>query len=275
MVTLKNIHFAYKHNNPVLKAINLELTAGHVYGLLGKNGEGKTTLLNLLSGQLLPTDGECTVLNETPFQRKVNFLQQIFIQPEELKFQNVTATEYIRMYAPFYPTFSENIRAKCFDDFDIDPKGKVIKMSLGQKKKLAISLALAVHTPLLFLDEPTNGLDIPSKSIFRKALASSLDENQSVIISTHQVRDLESLIDSVIILERGRLLLNESIESISEKLFFRVVSPQEKTFYTESSPMGLMGVGENKNGEETPVSLELLFQATVQKPKEIVRIFNH
>lgn len=274
MITLESIHFAYKRNKPVLDNVSLELSPGRVYGLLGKNGEGKTTLLNILSGQLFPDDGICKVLNEVPSERKVNFLRQIFILPEEITLPDVTAIEYGRMYAPFYPTFSEEIWKACFESFEVETDKRLSKMSLGQRKKVAISLALAVHTPLLLMDEPTNGLDIPSKTVFRKLLASFTEGDQTVIISTHQVRDLESLIDSVLILDNKNILLNSTLEEITERLFFRLVTPEEKVLYSEPSAGGLLGVGEHNKTEETPVSLELLFQAVTQNPREIKRIFN-
>ena len=274
MITLENINFAYTRNRPVLEDIDMQLSAGQIYGLLGKNGEGKTTLLNLLSGQLFPASGKCTILNNTPSERKVNFLQQIFVLPEEIKLPEVTANEYIEMFAPFYPTFRKDIWENCFETFEVNRKDSLSKMSMGQKKKVAISMALAAHTPLLLMDEPTNALDIPSKAVFRKLVASCLDEEQTVIISTHQVRDLESLIDSVIILENHRILLNASLEEIMDKLFFRAVTSEDKILYSEASPSGLIGVGVNTNNEKTPVSLELLFQAVTQNPGEIKEIFN-
>lgn len=274
MVTLKDINFAYKRNELVLEDLNLELSSGHIYGLLGKNGEGKTTLLNIISGQLFPKKGSCRVLNEIPSKRRACFLQQIFILPEDVVLPDVTALEYMRMYAPFYPTFSEEIWKACVESFEMNLNQRTSKMSLGQKKKIAIALALSAHTPVLLMDEPTNGLDIPSKAVFRRLIASCLQEDQTVIISTHQVRDLESLIDSVLIMERRRILLNQTLEEISKKLFFRLVSPREKVLYSEDLPTGLVGVGENLDNEETPVSLELLFQAVTQSTREVERIFN-
>lgn len=274
MIQLKDIYFAYKRNKPVLEELSMELTSGNIYGLLGKNGEGKTTLLNILSGQLFPQSGNCVVLDENPSDRKPGFLQQIFILSEEVTLPDVIAAEYGKMYAPFYPGFREDIWNTCVESFEIDLKQRTSKMSLGQKKKVGIALALAVHTPVLLLDEPTNGLDIPSKSVFRKLLASSLGDDQTVIISTHQVRDLESLIDSVIIMENRQILLNSSLSEVSEKLFFRPVSPGENVLFAEPSPVGQIGVGENLNNEDTPVSLELLFQAVTQHPSDIKRIFN-
>ena len=273
MITLKNMNFAYKRNKPVLEGLNIELAPGHIYGLLGKNGEGKTTLLDILIGQLFPNSGTCTVLNSTPSERNVNFLQQIFLLPEELNLPDVTAAEYRNMYAAFYPAFRDDLWNTCVESFEIETKAKLSKMSMGQKKKAAIALALAAHTPVLLMDEPTNALDIPSKAVFRKLVASCIEEDQTVIISTHQVRDLESLIDSVLILENHRILLDKGLDEVSEKLFFRLVAPGEPVLYSELTSAGPVGVGENKDKESTPVSLELLFQAVTQNPAEIKRIF--
>jgi len=274
MITLNNVSFAYKNKKPVLQEINLKMVSGRIYGLLGKNGEGKTTLLNILSGQLFPKSGTCQVLDEEPGKRHVNFLQEIFILPEEGLMPDVTANEYISMYKPFYLDFRQDLADICFKEFEIEGNKRISKISLGQKKKVALSLALSVQTSLLLLDEPTNGLDIPSKAVFRRLVSTCLSEDQTIIISTHQVRDLESLIDSVLILENCRILLNANLGEIADKLFFRLISPEEKVLYAESSPVGLMGVGENLLKEETPVSLELLFQAVTQNPQEIKRLFN-
>ena len=250
MITLKELSFSYSRKKEVLDRINLEVGSGHICGLLGKNGEGKTTLLNLLSGQIFPEQGSCLVLEEIPSERNARFLQQIFLLPEEISMPEVTAIEYIKMYAPFYPTFRDDI---C---------------------KVAITLALAAHTPLLLMDEPTNGLDIPSKATFRRLVASLIDDNQTVIISTHQVRDLESLIDTVLILDQRQTLLNKTLNEIGEKLYFGPLLPEEKALYSEPTPQGTIGVTAREDKEETAVSLELLFNAAITYPKEIQRIMN-
>ena len=275
MITLKNLNFAYKRNKPVLEELNIGLAPGHIYGLLGKNGEGKTTLLDILIGQLFPGSGTCTVLNEIPSQRKVSFLQQIYLLPEDLNLPDVTATEYRKMYAPFYPAFRDDLWNTCVAEFEIETQAKIHKMSMGQKKKVAIAMALSAQTPVLLMDEPTNALDIPSKAVFRKLVASCIGDEQTIIISTHQVRDLESLIDAVLILENHRILLDSGLDKVSEKLFFRLVAQGEQVLYSEPTSAGLMGVGENKDNEHTDVFLELLFQAVTQNPNEIKRIFNN
>lgn len=274
MITLKELSFSYSRKKEVLDRINLEVGSGHICGLLGKNGEGKTTLLNLLSGQIFPDQGSCLVLEETPSERNARFLQQIFLLPEEISMPEVTAIEYIKMYAPFYPTFRDDICKACVESFEINLSDRLSKMSQGQRKKVAITLALAAHTPLLLMDEPTNGLDIPSKATFRRLVASLIDDNQTVIISTHQVRDLESLIDTVLILDQRQILLNKTLNEIGEKLYFGPLLPEEKALYSEHTPQGTIGVTARDGKEETAVSLELLFNAAITYPKEIQRIMN-
>ena len=274
MITLKELSFSYSRKKEVLDRINLEVGSGHICGLLGKNGEGKTTLLNLLSGQIFPVQGSCLVLEEIPSERNARFLQQIFLLPEEISMPEVTAIEYIKMYAPFYPTFRDDICKACVESFEINLSDRLSKMSQGQRKKVAITLALAAHTPLLLMDEPTNGLDIPSKATFRRLVASLIDDNQTVIISTHQVRDLESLIDTVLILDQRQILLNKTLNEIGEKLYFGPLLPEEKALYSEPTPQGTIGVTAREDKEETAVSLELLFNAAITYPKEIQRIMN-
>ena len=274
MITLKELSFSYSRKKEVLDRINLEVGSGHICGLLGKNGEGKTTLLNLLSGQIFPDQGSCLVLEEIPSERNARFLQQIFLLPEEISMPEVTAIEYIKMYAAFYPTFRDDICKACVESFEINLSDRLSKMSQGQRKKVAITLALAAHTPLLLMDEPTNGLDIPSKATFRRLVASLIDDNQTVIISTHQVRDLESLIDTVLILDQRQILLNKTLNEIGEKLYFGPHLPEEKALYSEPTPQGTIGVTAREDKEETAVSLELLFNAAITYPKEIQRIMN-
>lgn len=274
MIKLKEASISYKRNKPILENINQDIQPGRIYGLLGKNGEGKTTLLNILSGQLFLNKGTCRIFGEDVSKRSADLLQQLFLLPEEITVPEVTGMQYIHMYAPFYPTFRDDIMKACFESFEVDFSTRLNKLSQGQRKKIAITLALSVHTPLLLMDEPTNGLDIPSKEVLRKLLAAFTDETQTIIISTHQVRDLESLIDSVIIIHDKKILLNNSLEEIGQKLFFGIVKPEEQVLYKSQTPFGPLGVKENHQGEENNVSLEQLFNAAILQPEEIKRIFN-
>lgn len=274
MVKLSDLNFGYRKNKPVLNGISLDIQPGSICGLLGKNGEGKTTLLHILSGLLFPDSGSCRLFGSEPAKRKADFLQKIFLLPEELLFPDVSARTYIRMYAPFYSAFSEEMLKTCVESFGIDLAAPLRKMSLGQKKKVAIALAFSVRTPLLLMDEPTNGLDIPSKSIFRQLLASLLSPEQSVLISTHQVRDLESLIDAVVILDDREIALNRTLGEIAARLDFRLLSPDEPAFWREPSPAGAFGVVPNRTGARGAVSLELLFNAVVGAKNDLKQVFN-
>ncbi|MDR3140902.1 MAG: ABC transporter ATP-binding protein [Tannerellaceae bacterium] len=274
MIQLTDVSFGYRKQKQALHSISLDIKPGIIYGLLGKNGEGKTTLLNIMCGLLFPDSGTCRVFDEAPEKRKVVFLQKIFILPEEINLPDVTVSDYIKMYAPFYPSFSNERLQACIELFGLDMGDVTSRLSLGQKKKVAITLALAANTPVLFMDEPTNGLDIPSKSIFRKLLGSFVREDQSIIISTHQVRDLESLIDSVVILDNKEIVFNKSLDEISGKLNFRTLEADEEALYSELSPLGKTGVVRNDSGEKSHVSLELLFNAMISSKKTIKQIFN-
>jgi ABC-2 type transport system ATP-binding protein len=273
MVKLTDVTFSYRKRKPVLSGINLALRSGIIYGLLGKNGEGKTTLLHLISGLVFPDSGLCRVMDYEPARRQSQFLQDIFLLPEEIMLPELNASDYYRMYAPFYPHFSEEILKTCVESFDVDLSSSLCMMSLGQKKKVAIALALAARTPLLLMDEPTNGLDIPSKAVFRKLLSSCMSEEQTVLISTHQVRDLESLIDAVVILNRKEVVFNRTLDEIASTLDFRLLAPEDKALYHEQTPAGTMGVVTNHTGEESLVSLELLFNATTQATTDIKELF--
>jgi ABC-2 type transport system ATP-binding protein len=274
MIHLTDVSFGYRKQKQVLHSISLDIKPGIIYGLLGKNGEGKTTLLNIMCGLLFPDSGSCRVFDEMPEKRRVAFLQRIFILPEEINLPDVTVSDYIKMYAPFYPSFSNEKLRECIELFGLDMDESIPRLSLGQKKKVAIMLALAANTPILLMDEPTNGLDIPSKSIFRKLLGSFVREDQSIIISTHQVRDLESLIDSVIILDNKEIVFNKSLDEISDKLSFHTIEANEQALYSELSPLGKIGVVRNESGEKSQVSLELLFNAVISSKDTIKQFFN-
>lgn len=229
MIECNDLTFSYSRKQKVLDNINLTLQPGHVYGLLGKNGEGKSTLLKLICGLLIPDQGACRLWGQDVKFRPVELLQKLFLVQENPVFPDVKVNEFYRMYAPFYPSFSHNVLKKCMESFEIDHTKKIKKLSYGQQKKVLISMALAVNTSVLLFDEPTNGLDIPSKKIFRQLLAAFVREDQIVILSTHQVRDLDSLIDSVVIMDNQKIISNESLDNCTsslEELFEeKVVSP--------------------------------------------------
>lgn len=272
MVELHNIGFSYTKKRPLFTGLNLQLKGGHIYGLLGKNGAGKTSLLKHISGLLYPHEGECLVFGYKSRERNPRALEDIYIIPEEFELPSSSMDRYVKSNAPFYPKFSREQLDHYLTEFELLKKEKLSSMSHGQKKKFLIAFGLATNTRLLILDEPTNGLDIPSKSQFRKIMASVLDEDKLIIISTHQVRDLENLIDVVLVLEGGRIIFNHSIADISEKLRFvqdtRAIAPDE-VVYEESTGSRTAGIIKNSTEKESRVDMEILFNGIVKNSAAI------
>ncbi|MCG8453253.1 MAG: ABC transporter ATP-binding protein [Spirochaetales bacterium] len=267
MTTIDQVDFSY-NGSPLFHQLNLTLEKGNIYGLLGLNGAGKTTLMKLLTGLLTPTGGALTVLGEKPASRNPSFLSQVFVLPEELNIPSITEKEFLATRAPFYPRFDRDLFERCMTAFD-SPRGRRLnKLSYGQKKKFLLSFGLACGSELLILDEPTNGLDIPSKGLFRRLVAEGLTEDRIFVLSTHQVRDVESLIDPIIILHEGQVLYSQTMEEISQSLHMTrtsmAPSPQEEgLLYTEAVVGGHWSVWEGADEEGGPVDLEVLFNAVI------------
>lgn len=275
MISIQNLSFAYR-KKPVFDGLNLQFEAGHVYGLLGKNGTGKSSLLRNIAGLLFPQKGSITVNGHTPFKRLPVFLEDIFMVPEEFYLPDIPVADFIRRYAPFYPRFSEDRFRNYISVFEIPADSTLQNMSYGQKKKVLISFALATNARVLLMDEPTNGLDIMSKSQFRKILAEALDEERCIIVSTHQVKDLENLIDRITVIDEGKILFDENIEEITRRLTFRFSYDREEAataFYSESSLAGTLIVAPNTSGEESKLDLELLYKAIVTNSDKITKLF--
>jgi len=209
-----------------------------------------------------------------PQERKVGFLANLFYVPDEIVLPAMKLNDFVRVNKVFYPNFSQELLEQCLRDFEVEGNENLAKLSHGQKKKIYISFALACQTKLLLMDEPTNGLDIPSKSTFRKLMASVATEERCIVISTHQVRDLDNLIDAVVIMDNSKVLLQGTLDEITEKLTFRALDKDEKALYEESSVKGRWGVVENTSGEFSKVDMELLFNAVISNKMEIERIFS-
>jgi ABC-2 type transport system ATP-binding protein len=268
MINIKDLNFAYPRQKPLFNKLSLNAEPGSITGLLGKNGAGKTTLLKLLAGTLRPQSGEISVSGHDPQKREVSMLSNVFLVPEEFYFPSVSIDDYQKAYSPFYPTFDHEMLDRTFKEFELDKGSNLRRLSHGQKKKFLIAFALSTKCSLLILDEPTNGLDIPSKLLFRKILAGSLDENQLVIISTHQVKDVENLIDKIIILDNGTITFQQTIAEITQKVNF-VFSPSDDVdgaIYSEAIPGGYRSVTPNGTAE-TEIDIELLFNAVTKGNK--------
>ena len=263
MIQIQNLTFGYKSSKEnVLENVNLQLNPGSIVGLLGKNGTGKTTLLNLITGQLFAKQGVITIDDENVKTKSKSILEKLYFLPEELTVPDISLEKFIRLYSPFYKDYSQEVMDECMREFDLkSEKKKLNRLSMGTKKKMMICFAIATNVPYLLMDEPTNGLDIPSKRIFRKLINSHMTENRTILISTHQVHDVEKMVDHIVIVGEKDLLVNDTIEGLSQKYTFGT-TPKGEVLYSEKSLEGDLCVARRtESEEETPVSLELLFEA--------------
>ena len=275
MVTLEKLSFGYTSKQRLFDELSLEMTPGNIYGLLGKNGAGKTTLLRIIAGCSFPRSGSCKVFSHESSQRLPEVLQDIYLVPEEYYLPAISIRQFIYLNSPFYGRFDHDKMKWLLEEFQLLPEFKLNQLSFGQKKKFLLAFGLATNARLLLMDEPTNGLDIPSKSQFRRVIAASLSEEQVLVISTHQVRDLENLIDPVIIIESGKIIFNQSIERITTQLEFGPVIKGEKALYSEEGFGGSYGVMPNSGEKYTKLDLELLFNGLIHNAQEINNCFEN
>jgi ABC-type multidrug transport system, ATPase component len=277
MINAKEITFKYKKKT-IFSDFSLFIERGKVYGLLGKNGAGKSTLLYLMSGLLRPQKGKIFYNHDNVSERLPSTLNDIFIVTEEFGLPNIPLKKYMSINKPFYPKFSEEQLRKNLSWFELDDNLNINlgSLSMGQKKKVFMSFALATNTSLLIMDEPTNGLDIPGKSQFKKFIASNMTDERTVIISTHQVQDVEKLIEHVIIIENNSILLDASIVDICRNLYFVNGASNvdhEKAFYVSRSFLGYNALLQNNGEKESILNLEILFNAVLENPEKIKKVF--
>ena len=274
MIEIKNLDFNYK-KTLVFSDINLSFPQGAIYGLLGENGVGKTTLLKIICGLQRPCQGTCTVNGLTSHDRLPEMLQRIVFLPDEVTLpDNSTPQKYVDELEPFYPTFSQGTFLHLMQELEVEPNRKFKEMSFGQQKKSLIAASLALGTDYILLDEPTNGLDIPSKAQFRSILSKMADEGKTIIISTHQVKDVENLIDPIVILSHNAVLLDASVQKITEKLYFEYGGEaREDALYSELMPAGYMNVIPNTTGDESQLNIEALFNAVLRNKNRINELF--
>jgi ABC-2 type transport system ATP-binding protein len=268
MVKIQNLTFRYKKQDALFTDLSFEQQNGSIVGLLGKNGAGKSTLLQLISGLLQPQSGKLDINGFKPFDRLPDFLADIYMVSEEFSFPSITIAVYIKATAPLYPKFDYVKMNNILQEFELDPKKNLNSLSHGQRKKFLIAFALSTNCSLLILDEPTNGLDIPSKSLFRKILVSSVSEKQLVLISTHQVKDIETIIDKIVVLDEGKMVYNETVLDISQQWQFKTVaslSGIETPVYQERCLGGHRIIIPANSDEETEIDIELLFNAVINK----------
>ena len=275
MIELKNMSFVYKRQR-LFSGLDLSLQPGNIYGLLGKNGAGKTTLLKLICGLRFPQGGDCRVLGYNPAQRPAHLLEDICFLSEELYVPPILPGFFETLYAPLYPRFSHEAFRDHLREFELDTSKRLSELSYGQKKKYLIAFGLATRSRVLLLDEPTNGQDIPSKSQFRRLLARVGAEDQIILISTHQVRDMENLIDPVIILDDGKVIFQQSLQEASRRLAVSMERAEPSdggALYVEKTLGGYVVVRPSTGGEEANVDLEVLFNTVIASREKVGALF--
>jgi ABC-2 type transport system ATP-binding protein len=273
MVTIDGLSFGYGQG-ALFHKLGLALQPGNIYGLLGVNGAGKSTLLKLVSGLLFPRSGAVRALGHDPAARQPSFLVDVFVLAEDAQAPNMLARDYLRARAPFYPRFDRALFERYLRELELPLEaGNLAALSHGQQKKFLLAFGLATQAKLVLLDEPTNGLDIPSKSVLRRVITEALSPERVFVISTHQVRDLGPLMDPIVILHQGRVLLNSTLGEIGGRLHMtqQASPPAPGTpdlLFSEPAIGGFWSVW--RGGGDGPLDLEVLFNAVVSHP-ELIR----
>jgi len=266
MIDIDNISFQYSKKKKLFHGLTQKFEPGKLYGLLGKNGTGKSTLLKLINGLIFPKEGEIRVDQFVSRNRHPEMLEKIFFLSENYQLPAISMSQFIKAYSPFYKDYSQVQFEKYIETFEVPSDNRLDKLSMGQKKKLIISFGIATNAKYLLMDEPTNGLDIPSKSQFRKVIASGMREDQIMVISTHQVRDLGNMIESVIVIDDGQIILSQDIFDIGNKLVFQKSLHEkndESALYSEFLGGAYIHIYPNHNNEPSEVELEILFNAII------------
>lgn len=270
MINVSSLTFRYPKKANLFNDLNLNLEYGKIYGLFGVNGAGKTTLLKLIGGLLNPSKGEISLNGSNISTRNAQVLGHLFLVPEEFDLPPIKSSRFVQLNAPFYPSFNKELYQTCMTEFEMHGDEMLNALSHGQKKKFLISFGLATQTPIVLMDEPTNGLDIPSKSQFRKIMARVATDERCIIVSTHQVRDLETMIDHAVVVDKGKIAFNCSLGTIAKSLGFAHVvgSLPENTIYSEETLSGHNVIVKGTQNE-SKVNLETLFNAVIKDSEKI------
>ena len=273
MITIENTSYGYKSNPFIFNNISLKIGNG-IYGLLGENGAGKTTLMHLICGLLFPKNGKCSIDGRNTVERQPGALNRYFFLPEEMQMPTESIVSFAARHSVFYPHFNQEEFELNLEELKIDRKQKLSSISYGQQKKAMLAYAFALHTPYTLLDEPTNGLDITSRQALKRIISRSMDDESTLLISTHQAHDFENLLDHLIILGKGEILLNRSLDEISNRLLFaRTDILPEERIYSEENLSGYFSIIPNEDGEENTPDIELLYKAVLQQPEKIKSMF--
>lgn len=273
MIKIENISYGYKSKFPIFNEISLEIGSG-IYGLLGENGVGKTTLMHLICGLLFPKSGKCSIDGKNTAERQPELLCRYFFLPEEMQMPTESIAQFAANHSVFYPLFNREEFEQNLEELRIDKHLRLSSVSFGQQKKAMLAYAFALHAPYIILDEPTNGLDITARQALKRIISRSMDDESTLLISTHQAHDFENLLDHLIILGEGEIQLNRSLDEISNRLLFvRTSALPEDSLYHEQDLSGYFSIVPNEEEEENTPDIELLYKAVLQQPEKIKKMF--
>lgn len=204
----------------VLKSLSMEISSGGIYGFLGENASGKTTTLRLLMGLLEPEAGEISVLGENPADFKLSTKARIaYVQEDQVLPEWMTVKELAKFHGAHFPGWNQSEFEKLKKLFELPDKATISSLSKGSKRKAALALAFSTGADLYILDEPASGLDPNARMDFMDTLMGLFQENEkTVLFSTHLLSDLEKVADQALMLYDGRIVLNETLDNLREKM---------------------------------------------------------
>lgn len=235
ILKIENVDLKIKKDT-ILTDISLELKAGKIYGLLGRNGAGKTSLLSLIASYRKATNGSITlngkkVYEQDDVMQHINFLYN----PKETSAENDKITEYIESGSIFRNDFDKKYAYRLLEKFDIDTDKAYSALSQGQQAAVTATLGLASLSKVTIFDEVTNGMDAPTRELFySEVLEAANREERIIILSTHIISEMEHLFDEIIMIHKGQVLLQESTDELLEKGYTVAGKTERVRAFTEN-----------------------------------------
>ena len=195
--------------------VGFRLEAGRVYGLLGRNGAGKTTLMSLLTGQEFPTEGRVEVFGRSPVEHADVLDQLCFIRESQRYPDDFEPRHVLRSAKWFFPNWDEAFAQQLVEEFRLPVKRKIKKLPRGQLSAVGVIVGLASRAPLTFFDEPYLGLDASARQLFYDRLLGDIAERpRTVVLSTHLIDEVADLLEHVLVIDRGRLIVDADAEEL-------------------------------------------------------------
>lgn len=226
-IEIKNLNYAFR-DTAVLQAVDLEVESNKIYGLIGQNGAGKTTLINLIANQLIAKQGSIQVLGQDPRKEPSTLENLCIVREGEFYAPRMKVKDIFKLYQILYKDYDETLEKRLVDFFKLPIYKPYQKYSRGMKSMVFIIIGICSRAPITIFDEPTLGLDAGSREDFYKILLEDyLKYPRTIIISTHLIDEIEHLIERVILIDEGRVVLNEEVQELKERAWY-ITASQEK-----------------------------------------------